>query len=220
MDLIKLKELEQNKSIIEKYIKSASFGKNKLMYLPLCIGLGLAFFIIFVVFDGMIKQIGILPLVILSVICICCFITVKIINNASLKKIKAVTHYAPLCVARKIYGNDNEQVYYCIYTSGDKRHDTEFINSIAEKIFAIPHNTNNSIEKQINKLFHIDLTKPNEFAKKLPIEFTEGETIWRRQFSLFSLSKEIKQKIEEDKGNFVVVAINPENAKFVHDYYI
>lgn len=79
--------------------------------------------------------------------------------------------------------------------------------------------TKDSDEQQVNKLFRIDLAKPGEFAKKLPLSFTDGITVWRKQFALGTLPKNIQQQIEENDRLFWVVAINPENAKVFYEAY-
>lgn len=220
MDKTQINKFENDSTIIGKYVKSAAFGKNKLMYFPLVIGIGLLFFLIFIVFDGLTQTVGVSTLGILAAITILCFMSVILINRSVLKKLKEETKFAPLCIAKKIYGNDDQNIYYCIYTSEEKRHDETFINDIANKIFAIPSDTKDSTEKQILSLFKIDLAKPGEFAKKLPLSFTNGVTVWRKQFALGPLPKNIQQQIEDNNGQFWVVAINPENAKLFIEMYL
>lgn len=208
---------ENNPEIIQKYVNSSAFGTNKIVYLPLIIGIGLAMFLGFMYFDGLILELGNPVALGLTVLTIICFICVFLINSAAKKKLSAETKFAPISIAKKIYGNDSENLYYCIYAEGDKRHDQAFIERIAEKIFAIPSNTSDATEKEVNKLFRPDFIKPNEFGKTLPTAFTEGVKVWRKQFGLGTLDKTKQQKIEDNNQEFPVVIINPENAKILHE---
>lgn len=200
-----IQQQETNPSFIEANLGQAAFGKNKLMYLPLIAGIGLLMFVLFVVFDGLIETVGLNVIIILSVIIVLCFISVKLIHNHSIKELKTNVKLAPICYTKKIYGNDSEDIHYCIYTTGDNRHDKEFINNIAQKIVAISPTTTDPDEKNVNKLFRPDDINMGAFAKPLPLAFTEGVVIWRRQFLL--------RGIENPDAGFWVVAINPENAK-------
>ena len=208
IDKAQINKLETDIAIINKYVKSSSFGNNKFMYFPLLIGIALSFFLIYSVYDGLTQTIGIFTVWILFAITILCFILVIVINHIEYKKMKKEIQIAPICIAKKIYGNDKQNIYYCIYTTEQKRHDETFINNIAEKILAISPHTKDITERQVNKLFQVDLVKPGEFAKKLPLSFTDGVNVWRRQFTLNNLSKN-----SENNKFFWVVAINPENAK-------
>jgi hypothetical protein len=174
-------------------------------------------FLGFMYFDGLILELGNPVALGLTVLTVICFICVFLINSAAKKKLSAETKFAPISIAKKIYGNDSENLYYCIYAEGDKRHDQAFIERIAEKISAIPSNTSDATEKQVNNLFRPDFAKPNEFGKTLPTAFTEGVKVWRKQFGLGTLDKTKQQKIEDTNQEFLVVIINPENAKILHE---
>lgn len=208
---------ENNPEIIQKYVNSSAFGTNKIVYLPLILGIGLAMFLILMYFNGFITELGNSGTIGLVVLTLICFVCVFLINSAAKKKLSAETKFAPISIAKKIYGNDSENLYYCIYAEGDKRHDQAFIDRIAEKIFAIPNNTGDVTEKEVSKLFRPDFIKPNEFGKTLPTAFTEGVKVWRKQFGLGTLDKTKHQKIEDNNQEFLVVIINPENAKILHE---
>lgn len=217
MNTQQISAYENNPEIIQKYINSSAFGTNKIVYLPLIVGIGLAMFLGFMYFDGLIVELGNSLAIVLAVLTIICFVCVFLINSAAKKKLSAETKFAPISIAKKIYGNDSQNLYYCIYAEGDKRHDQVFIERIAEKIFAIPNNTSDATEKEVNKLFRQDLANPNEFGKTLPAAFTEGVRVWRKQFGLSALEKSKQQKIEDNNQEFLVVIINPENAKILHE---
>lgn len=219
MDTTQLSKLEHDSTIIKKYIKSSAFGKNKIVYLPLVIGIGLLCFLALAIFGGLIETIGIGVITVLSAIAVICFVMVAVINRSAHKKLSQETKIAPVCIAKKVYGNDKQHVYYCIYSTGEKRHECSFIDAITAKIFAIPTNTDDKIEKEILDFFRPDFIKPGEFAKKLPLAFTDGVEVWRRQFALGTLPKNAQRQIEENGGEFCVVAISPENPRILTEQF-
>lgn len=126
----------------------------------------------------------------------------KLFNSDRRENDAEQTTIAPISIAKKVYGNDAQNIYYCIYSTGEMRHDSDFINHIAEKIFAIPTNTKDKVAREILNLFKIDFANPGEFAKKLPLAFTEGVQVWRRQFALGVLPKDFQQKILDHDEQF------------------
>ncbi|WP_343565369.1 hypothetical protein [Sphingobacterium sp.] len=219
MDTTQLGTFEHDRTIIDKYVKSSAFGKNKLVYFPLIIAIGLLCFIALAIFEGMVEAIGIGVISVLSAIVVLCFVWVVVINRSAYKKLNEETTMAPVCIAKKVYGNDGNNVYYCIYSTGQTRHDSFFIDTIAQRIFAISANTNDKIEKEVLNLFKIDFAKPGEFAKQLPLAFTDGVEVWRRQFALGNLPKNAQQQIEDNDGQFAVVTILPENARILTEQF-
>ncbi|MGE9312374.1 hypothetical protein ACLOAU_12040 [Niabella sp. CJ426] len=220
MNIAGLNQLEHDPQVIRDYVKKSAFGKNKLMYLPLIIGIMISMFLAFAVYEGMLQEIGYTLAGILAVVAVLCFVGVAVVNRAAHKKLSRETDFVPICMAQKVYGEDANNNYYAIYTCGAKRHDGAFINHIVNKIFALPANTNDKIEQSVNKLFQKDFIKPGEFAKQLPLSFTEGEVVWRRQFALGTLPKAAQQQIEDNNGQFWVVGLNPENAFLFRQYYM
>lgn len=183
------------------------------------IGIGLLCFLALAIFGGLIETIGIGVITLLSAIVVVCFILVAVINRSAGKKLSQETQMAPVCIAKKVYGNDMQNIYYCIYSTGEKRHDGVFIDTIAEKIFAIPGNTDDKIERDLLELFKIDFANPGEFAKKLPLAFTNGVEVWRRQFALGAFSKDAQRQIEGNAGQFAVVAIRSENPRILREQF-
>ena len=219
MDSTQFGKFEHNRTIIEKYVKSSAFGKNKAVYIPLVVGIGLLCFLALAIFEGLVETIGIGVVAGLSAAVVICFILVAIINRSARIKLSQETQMAPVCIAKKVYGNDAQNIYYCIYNTGEKRHDSFFIETIAEKIFAISGNTDDKTEKAILELFKMDFIKPGEFAKKLPLAFTDGTEVWRRQFALGTLPKETQRQIEDNNGQFCVVAISSENPRILTEQF-
>ena len=219
MNIEKLIKLETDSAIINKYIGVSSFGHNRIIYLPLVIGIGLLMFVAMAFLSDLTETVGMTLLIILVAISILCFGLVKIIADSTKKKLLATTNIAPISVAKVIVGNATESVVYCIYTTDENRHDENCIDRIAEKIDIATDNPQTAMDKEISILFRPDFIKPNEFAKKLPLAFTENIAVWRKQVSLVATSKDIKEKIREEDDKFPMVTIIPENARFLSDYY-
>lgn len=219
MNIEKLRNLETDSAIINKYIRISSFGKNKIIYLPLVTGIGLLMFVAMAFISDLTETISMTLLIILCAIALLCFGLVKIIADSTRNKMLAITNTAPISIAKIIVGNSNESVFYSIYTTDENRHNEDFITRISDKIDLALENPQTPLEKEIGILFRPDFIKPNEFAKKLPLAFTENIVVWRKQVSLVAISKEIKDKIREDNDHFPMVTIVPENARFLADYY-
>lgn len=168
---------ENNPEIIQKYVNSSAFGTNKIVYLPLIVGIASALFLGVIYFDGLIVELGNSLAIGLAILAIICFVSVFLINSAAKKKLSAETKFAPISIAKKIYGNDSQNLYYCIYAEGDKRHDQAFIERIAEKIFAIPNNTSDATEKEVSKLGKEGFWEANEMKKYLVAQNIPSEKI-------------------------------------------
>ncbi|TDX86447.1 hypothetical protein [Epilithonimonas xixisoli] len=217
MNIEKLKKLETDSAIINKYIGVSSFGHNKIIYLPLVIGIGLLMFVAMAFISDLTETIGMTMLIV--AVALLCFGLVKIIADSTKKKLLATTSIAPISIAKIIVGNATENVFYSIYTSDENRHDENFIDRIAEKIDIATENPQTAMDKEIAILFRPDFIKPNEFAKKLPLAFTENIVVWRKQVSFVASPKTVNEKIREEGDKFPMVTIIPENARFLSDYY-
>jgi len=219
MEIEKLKSLEKSQDIINKYVGISSFGKNRIVYLPMLIGIGLLMFVVMVFLGNVTETIG-MPIIIgLIAVSILCFVMVKIISNATKKKLLLETKSAPTCIGKIVVGNDMEKVYHCIYTTEEHRHDEQFVDDIADKIWAAISNPSGPVEHQVVNLFRPDFIKPNEFSKKLPLLFTENKEVWTKQVSFKLATVQIMEQIKADEDKFAMVAIVAENARFLSDYY-
>lgn len=216
-----LTALESTPAIKEKYLKSAAFGKNKAIYPFLLIGILCLAAVAFLVFTGMTETVGVPLLAGVGIAGVASLVVMMAINNKTTAKLQQETNEMPVCIGKKIYGNDNTQIYYGIYTTGPKRHDADFINRIAGKIFNIAAEPDKDIAKKVNRLFAVEFAAPNEFAKPLPAEFTEGELVYRKQFAFLHLPEAVKTKIADNDNVFLLVALNAENPKIITDdiYY-
>lgn len=53
MNIEKLKRLETSQDIVTKYAGMSSFGKNRIVYLPLLVGIGLLMFVAMAIFSDL-----------------------------------------------------------------------------------------------------------------------------------------------------------------------
>ncbi|RZL34213.1 MAG: hypothetical protein EOO96_10575, partial [Pedobacter sp.] len=72
MNIEKLKSLETDPNIVKKYIGISSFGKNRIVYLPMLIGIALLMFVLMAVFSDLTATIGMPLLVALTVVSLIC----------------------------------------------------------------------------------------------------------------------------------------------------
>lgn len=195
-----LENLEQDSELKKKYAGAGSWGQNKLVFLPVVTlimsAFGLYFFYDLAKTDSSYTTwaIGCGIVLLLSLIAI------AVIQRNAKKQVLANISSVPVCVAKKIYGNDQTGVYYCIYTKGNKRHDISFIDTIADKIYNIDNEPDPQIKKAITNLFSVKFADTNSAAVPLPITFTEGEQVYQKQFSTANLKTE--------DGKFAVLAFN------------
>lgn len=220
MDIQKLKQMEQDPEILKRYIGISSFGRNRLIYLPLVAGIGILIFL-FLIFTGdMMNEIGSAVIIGSALLSILCFVTVWLMAKRDKQKLHAETTTAPVSIGKIVAGNDNQKVHYCIYATRENRHNEELIDRVKDNIEAACANRSTSAEKKVFDLFRPDDIKPGEFAKKLPLEFTENVEIYRKQVSFKSVSDQVlKQIMETDGGKFPLITIIDENAQFLKEYY-
>ncbi|UIR57539.1 hypothetical protein LZQ00_06890 [Sphingobacterium sp. SRCM116780] len=210
-----LEKLERNSEIKKKYAVLGSWGQNKVVYLPTILGL--------------FSAAGIYPIYDLSktdssfntylyicvIVAIICLIAVIFIQKDAKKKVIENIENVPVCIAKKVYGNDNAEIYYGIYTTGNKRHDLDFIESIADKIFNIDQEQDEKLKRKIKNMFGEKFAQPNSMSILLPSAFTEGENVYQGQFSFLHFSKEVKDIIENNNDKFIVIAFNDINAQLL-----
>lgn len=199
-----LNDLEQNTAIKKNYAMAGSWGQNKLMFLPIVILVFSAFSLYF--FYDLSKRDATYSTY--SLVCgaliLVSIVAIALMQRSAKKKILENIASVPVCIAKKVYGNDDTGVYYCIYTNGNKRHDIAFIEAIANKIFTIDSEPDAQLRKEINKLFEIKLANTNGPAVLLPERFTSGEKVYQKQFATTNLS----QIIAENDGKFAVLDFN------------
>jgi len=203
-----LSRLEQNNDLKRSYATMGSMGQNKLVILPVVLGFLSAFAAYF--FHDLSKTdpaYSTYTMVSVAFIVVC-IIAVIVIQAGAKKKVLQNPDDVKVCLAKKIYGNDQTDVHYGIYTVGDKRHDSNFIENIAEKIFDIEEEQDPQIKRQIQTLFAPKMEGVNATPTLLPIDFTEGEKVYQKEFNLRYTDDRMKQDIEDSGDKFVVLSFN------------
>lgn len=72
MNIEKLKKLETDPSIINKYVGVSSFGKDRIIYLPLVIGIGILMFVAMAFLSDLTETVGMTMLISLVVLALLC----------------------------------------------------------------------------------------------------------------------------------------------------
>lgn len=207
-----LERLERNTDLKKAYAGQGSFGQNKLIALPIVI----AFLAAFVAYSfygisktdpsySMYTLIG-------AAIVVVCIVAVVIMQAKAKKNVLANLDNVKACLAKKIYGNDQTQVYYGIYTLGEKRHDADFIEHIADKIFNIEAEPDKQIQSKINKLFQANLEGMNAAPVLLPVEFTVGEQVYKKEFTFLALEGQMQENIKQNNDQFIALSFHSGNA--------
>ncbi|KFF02534.1 hypothetical protein [Chryseobacterium luteum] len=204
--------LETNDDLKKSYADQGTLGYNKLIALPVIVAFIATFGAYF--FYGISKtdptytsyfQISIAIIVI-------CVVAVVMIQARAKKNVLGNLDDAKICLAKKIYGNSQTKVYYSIYTTGRMRHDEDFLESIADKIFEIDAEPNKQFQNKINKMFKPNLEGMNATPILLPIPFTNGEKVYKKEFSFSSLDQHMQENIQENNDKFIVLSFHSGNA--------
>jgi hypothetical protein len=208
-----LSRLEQNNDLKKSYATMGSLGQNKLIALPVIIGLFSGFAAYF--FNDLSKTDASYSAYTIGsiVVVVICIIALFIMQSNAKKTVLENPDNIKICLAKKIYGNDQTDVHYGIYTVGEKRHDPNFIETIAEKIFDIEEEQDLKIKKQIQTLFTPKMEGSNATPTLLPLEFTLGEKVYQKEFDLKYTDERMKQDIEDSGDKFVVLSFNDVNAQ-------
>lgn len=207
-----LNQLESNEELKKSYAGQGSLGQNKLIALPIVI----AFFAAFVAYYlyGMSKtDPGYTSYVQISVaIIVICVIAVVMMQAKAKKNVLGNLADVKTCLAKKIYGNDQTKVYYSIYTTGTMRHDADFLESIADKIFNINAEPDKQMQNKINKMFQPNLEGMNAAPILLPESFTNGEQVYKKEFTLSLVDQPMQESIKENNDKFIVLSFHSGNA--------
>ena len=214
----KMQRLETDQQLITSRLGNAAFGRSKIIYLPLALAIGSFMIMVYVLFDGLLQTLGIGVFLAILALFIVCIVAIILIYKRDIAFMKQNTTKAMVCFAQTITGNEREYAYSAIYTTGDLRHNADFIKSIANRILAL-ENPSTPDEKKVRDLFRPDFIKPGEFAKQLPLSFTDNVVVYRKQFVFTAVPAPIRQQIDNDGGLFVAVALREENANFCKEFY-
>lgn len=86
MDVQKLKQMEHDPEIVKRYIGISSFGRNRLIYLPLIAGIGILIFLFLIFTGGMVNEVGTTLVIALALLSILCFAAVWLMAKNDRKK--------------------------------------------------------------------------------------------------------------------------------------
>jgi hypothetical protein len=200
-----LNDFEQNIALKTKYAAAGSWGQRKIVFLPVVVLIFSAFALYF--FYDLSKTDASYSTY--SLICgaliLIAIVSIALIQRSAKQQVLANIASIPVCVAKKVYGNDENGIYYCIYTTGSKRHDITFIDAIAAKIFNIDNEPDVApFKREIDNLFRVKFASTNGAAVLLPVGFTAGEQVYQKQFSTAQLGP----ALAENDGKFAVLAFN------------
>lgn len=207
-----LDRLERNEDLKKTYAGQGSFGQNKLIALPIIIGIFAAFIAYSMYSLSKTDPNYSIYTMISAAIVVICIIAVVIMQSKAKKHVLANLENVKACLGKKIYGNDQSQVYYCIYTLGNKRHDAVFLDSIADKIFNIDAEPDQQMQSKINKLFRPNLEEMNAAPALLPVEFTLGEQVYKKEFTFSALDSQMKENIKENNDQFIALSFHSGSA--------
>jgi hypothetical protein len=110
---------------------------------------------------------------------ICSFIIAAVMQNVT---VKPRTKYAPIP-----FSDDHSETYYCIYTTGKRKYDVNFIEDIADRIEHIEDEHDPVLSAQIAKLFDTERKAPI----LLPAQLTGGEEVYQRPIKNTQLMDDI-----------------------------
>lgn len=131
---------------------------------------------------------------------ICSFIVAAVMQN---RTIEQRPKYEPVP-----FSDDHSETYYCIYTTGKRKYDVDFIENIADRIEHIEDENDPMLSAQIAKLFDTERKAP----VLLPAQLTGGEEVYQRPIKNTQLMDDITRNDRhlalltfEDKSKAVVV---------------
>lgn len=183
-----LKRLEANPDIKRRYAREGSFGANKWVALPAAIFV-LGLFGTYFSYSTATKHDPSYYTImyVCIAVALCSFIIAAVMQNATIKRTVTNVNDVAAHAARRMYGNDASEVYYCIYTTGKKRHDVDFIETIADRIEHIDEERDPELRRKVEKLFEPKLEMAGSAPVLLPEALTGGEQVYQRQLKFSHL---------------------------------
>lgn len=114
-----------------------------------------------------------------AAVALCAFAIAAVMQNGTIKRTVAIEEEETPVV----YSDDHSEVYYCIYTTGKRRQDVNFIENIADRIEHIADEADPEVRRQVEMLLeNTDMT-----PALLPAEITGGEQVYQRKLKFSSL---------------------------------
>ena len=209
MNLEKLKQIEKNSDIKLKYLSSGTWGSNKIMYIPaILIAVSVIWFVMYACFLAkmMPKETTIIHLGSSLGVALICIFWFRIISKKIKQRNCERINEFPVCLGKISMGNDQERVYYCIYTTGQKRLDMDWLNHINYKIWHTVEEPDSKLRDKINLIFVPKvLAATSADSTLLPVKFTEGEEVFMKIFR-FQPEKDIL--VKQNDGFFPIIFFN------------
>lgn len=203
-----LNRLERNVDLKKSYAGQGSMGQNKLVAIPVILGF-IAAFGAYALYSMSKTEPTYTSYTLICVgIAAVCIVAVVTLQVNAKKKVTENLADVQVCLAKKIYGNDDTEVYYCIYTVGNRRHDFDFIEAVADKIFNVDDEPDEKLKNKINNLFSINFEGMNGTPVLLPVDFTYGEVVYKKEFKFSLLEQEMKDDILENNDQFIALSFH------------
>ncbi len=200
-----LRDLEQDPAVKKNYAAAGSWGQHKIVFLPVVVLIFSAFALYFFYDLSKTDSSYSTYTMVCGALVLLSIVAIALIQKSAKQQVINNIASVPVCIAKKVYGNDSNGIYYCIYTTGNKRHDLAFIDAIANKIFNIDHEPEAaSYKREIDRIFSVQFANTNSAAVPLPTGFTEGEQVYQKQFA----TAPIASVTTANDGKFAVLAFN------------
>lgn len=216
-----LDQLEQNTELKKTYAGQGSLGQNRWLALPVILGIFAAFgaysFYDLSKTDPDYQSYTYICATMIAT----CLVAILVIQRNAKKMVMGNLEDVKFCLAKKIVGNDETEVSYCIYSVGDRRHDAEFIEAVTDKIYNLNAEPNEKLRTEVSKLFKINFEGMNATPVLLPKEFTFGEAVYKKEFKFATLDPQMKQLIKENNDQFIAISFNNRSVlplRFLPDY--
>jgi hypothetical protein len=209
MNIEKLKQIEKNPDLKLKYLSLGTWGSNNVMYIPAILIVAavawMAMYLYFLV-TSMSLNFTLINIGVSLAVIIASYLWFRSIKKKILTKNREHIDEFPVCLAKIVMGNEEERLYYCIYTTGEKRFDTSWLDNIAYKIWHADEEPNVQLRNKIDSIF-----KPTTLATSakdstlLPVEFTEGEKVFKK---IYSFQPDAMASIQANDRFFPVICFN------------
>ncbi|MBS7566922.1 hypothetical protein KHS38_21130 [Mucilaginibacter sp. Bleaf8] len=202
-----LQQLEKDGSLKRAYAGEGSLGQNRWIILPMVVG-AISAFGAYCFYDMAKTDSSYSPLMwACAALLLICLIAVALIQRGAKKKALAGNlDNVNVCIAKRIAGNEQAEVYYGIYTTGNKRHDAAFIEAVADKIYHIHDEQDLAVKRRIAELFSPALMSTYVAPTLLPVQFTFGENVYHKEFKFTDVDSSMKQYITENDGRFILLS--------------
>lgn len=143
-----------------------------------------------------------------------------IVSGRGKKQVLENISQKPVCLAKIIKSNEQQQLYYGIFSTSDTRWDTTLLQNISERVGNIPFDTNNPDDKTVVRLLRAPQVGVNIQTYSLPASFTGGHQIYLRSFDFSTLDKVTCNYIQHRNGIFPVLYVDNSNVPVVLKDYI